>query len=96
LPTTRWTISRGYADLIEAFGSQAADQLRQSGIAHYQTTGFGEGREADFHVDHYLANYDDLRAAFADGSGGYDELAATLHYIQAGYFEGRTDDLMMA
>ena len=39
-----------------------------------------------FDAAHYLANYADLQAAF-----GGDTEAATLHYITAGYFEGRTD-----
>ena len=34
----------------------------------------------------YLENYPDLQAAFGD-----DTDAATRHYIQAGYFEGRAD-----
>ena len=34
----------------------------------------------------YLTNYADLRAAF-----GTDTEAATVHFITAGYFEGRTD-----
>jgi serralysin len=87
-----------YADLIGAFHGQTESQMRASGIAHYQTGGFNEGREAgiDFNVDQYLANYADLRAAFADGHGGYNEDAAIYHYIEAGYFEGRTDHVLTA
>ena len=86
-----------YGDLISAFAGETAAQLRQSGLDHFQSGGFDEGREPgiDFDVNHYLANYVDLRAAFADGNGGYLEDAATLHFIQSGYAEGRTDDLMI-
>ena len=47
-----------------------------------------EGREADtFDEAQYLENYPDLQAAF-----GGDAEAATVHYIQFGFAEGRTDD----
>ena len=50
--------------------------------------GRDEGREKDtFDEAQYLANYPDLQAAL-----GGDTEAATVHYIQFGFAEGRTDD----
>ncbi|MFO1206153.1 MAG: hypothetical protein U1E63_10565 [Burkholderiales bacterium] len=45
-----------------------------------------ENRLVDrFDAGRYLANYADLRSVF-----GTNTQAATLHFITAGYFEGRT------
>ena len=41
----------------------------------------------DFEEEVYLELYPDLQAAFGD-----DTRAATIHYIEQGYFEGRTDE----
>ena len=70
-----------YGDLIRAFGAN-----EPAGRQHYERFGQSEGREADtFDEDQYLANYPDLQAAFGN------DTAATLHYIQYGFAEGRTD-----
>ena len=77
-----------YADLINAFHTQvAATADPVIGANHYIAAGYGEHRVQDlFDAAQYLANYADLQAAF-----GTDTEAATIHYITAGYFEGRTD-----
>ena len=63
----------------------------RAGASHFVSHGFAEGRARDeFDAAHYLANYADLRQAY-----GTDEAAATLHFITAGYFEGRTDGLLI-
>ena len=88
-----------YADLIEQFGGLGSPAaIAAAGLEHYEQTGFAQNRGAtiDFNVDNYLANYADLRAVFADGTGGYDEAAATLHFITNGFNENRTDDLLTA
>ncbi len=60
--------------------------------AHWEEIGEEEGCEFDdFDVEQYLENYPDLQAAF--GTDVEDEAvvdAATRHYIQTGYLEGRT------
>jgi hypothetical protein len=57
-----------------------------------QSLGEAEDREIDtFDEDGYLDRYPDLRAAF--GNNGQ---AATLHFIQFGFAEGRTDDPVTA
>ena len=43
-----------------------------------------------FDAGQYLANYADLQAVF-----GTNTEAATIHYITAGYFEGRTDQHLL-
>ncbi|MFC4168921.1 glycoside hydrolase family 26 protein [Teichococcus aestuarii] len=71
-----------YADLIEAFGADAA-----AGQRHYFHHGIEEGRTTDgFDARTYLANYADLRAAF-----GSNENEAARHFITFGHAEGRTD-----
>jgi hypothetical protein len=77
-----------YGDLIGAFHSQvAATADPDIGTNHYIASGYAEHRAPDlFDAAQYLANYADLQAAF-----GTNLDAATLHYIIAGYFEGRTD-----
>jgi hypothetical protein len=77
-----------YGDLINAFHNQvAATANHDIGSSHYIAAGYAEHRPADlFDAQQYLANYADLQQAF-----GSDTDAATLHYIIAGYFEGRTD-----
>ena len=77
-----------YKDLIEAFHTQvAATADPDIGANHYILAGHAEHRAPDqFDAAQYLANYTDLQAAF-----GTNTEAATLHYITAGYFEGRVD-----
>ncbi|MFN3764436.1 MAG: Calx-beta domain-containing protein [Aliihoeflea sp.] len=85
-------------DLISAFGSPGASRLEieQDALFHYSNHGANEGRRTDlFDVNAYLAKYDDVRNAHANGVGGYDEAQATLHYIKFGYAEGRSDDIMI-
>jgi hypothetical protein len=51
--------------------------------------GFAEGRPIDeFDPEQYLDNYPDLQAAF--GGAEDPEEAATIHYIEHGFAEGRT------
>jgi len=72
-----------------AFHAQVAASAypENIGATHYIGNGYAEHRSADlFDAAQYLANYADLQAAF-----GTNTEAATLHYITAGYFEGRTD-----
>jgi serralysin len=81
-------------DLVRAFGgpNQSEATIETRGLQHFAASGYAENRSTDgFDVDAYLANYADLRAAFADGHGGYNDEAATLHFIQNGFWEGRTD-----
>jgi subtilisin-like proprotein convertase family protein len=87
-----------FADLIGAFGGGSSASIAANGLAHFQGSGFTEGRRdgIDFDVDAYLYKYTDLQSAFANGSGGYYEDAATLHFIQYGYGEGRSDDVLMS
>ena len=77
-----------YGDLINAFHTQvAATADPDIGANHYIVAGYPEHRTPDlFDPAQYLANYADLRAAFDSNTE-----AATVHYITAGYFEGRTD-----
>jgi serralysin len=75
-------------DLIEAIGVDEA-----AGAAHYRNFGAAEGRPIDdFDEVQYLENYPDLREAFGDDVED-DAVtdAATIHYIECGYAEGRTD-----
>ncbi len=69
-----------YADLRAAFGTDA-----MAGMAHFQSTGFVEGRSVSFDGWGYLASYSDLRTAF-----GADITAAARHYIGSGIAEGRS------
>ena len=79
-----------YADLIQAFhnGSEAA--VATAGRNHYAAHGAAEGRKASFDAWQYLMNYQDLQDAY-----GTDVDAAAHHFITAGYFEGRTDDVLI-
>ncbi|HEV7251686.1 MAG TPA: S8 family serine peptidase [Mesorhizobium sp.] len=87
-----------FSDLINAFkGLGSAAAIAAAGVDHFRSSGFTENRRAgigSFDVGQYLANYGDLRQAFANGQGGYNEEAATLHFIQAGFSEGRVDDVL--
>jgi hypothetical protein len=80
-----------YSDLISAFHNDvAATADPDIGANHYIAAGYAEHRAADlFDAAQYLANYADLQEAY-----GTDTEAATIHYITAGYFEGRTDWLI--
>ncbi|HEV7253769.1 MAG TPA: hypothetical protein VGN97_11855 [Mesorhizobium sp.] len=81
-----------YADLIQAFGDYgSAPNAANLGRDHYINIGRGEGRQATFDAWQYLENYDDLTAAF-----GRNVDAATQHFIQYGFYEGRTDDAVFA
>ncbi|ALN73082.1 calcium-binding protein [Aureimonas sp. AU20] len=85
-------------DLTRAFGGASAshESVAAEGLQHYEAIGYREGRATQgFDVDAYLNRYADLRAAFADGQGGYDEDAALLHYIRNGFGEGRSDDWLI-
>jgi hypothetical protein len=75
-------------DLIEEIGVDEA-----AGAAHYRNFGAAEGRPIDdFDEVQYLENYPDLREAFGDNVED-DAVtdAATIHYIESGFEEGRTD-----
>ena len=75
-------------DLIEAIGLDEA-----AGAQHYLNFGQAEGRPIDdFDEVQYLENYPDLREAFGDDVED-DAVtdAATIHYIESGFEEGRTD-----
>ena len=75
-----------FADLIAAFGGQDQNALTANGLAHYQSAGRFEGRRPgiDFDAEQYLTNWSDLRAVFSA-----DDDAAAIHYINAGFSEGR-------
>ena len=77
-------------DLIEVYsdyGNTGGTDLNAAGVIHYQSGGRNEpGREIDFDAVQYLANYQDLREAF-----GTSQDAAAEHFIEFGYYEGRTD-----
>ena len=88
-----------FDDLIRAaerFDGDAA-AIRRFGVEHFRKHGAEEGRaeRVDFDADAYLANHADLRRAFADGAGSYDEGRATLHYVAHGFEEGRADELIL-
>ena len=86
-----------FDDLVRAAeGLDGAEAVRAFAARHYRAHGRDEGRleGLDFDADAYLANHADLRSAFADGEGGYDEAAATLHYILRGFEADRTDELV--
>ena len=62
----------------------------RGGEQHYLRFGGSEGRvHDDFNETQYLANYADLQAAFGSDTG-----TATIHYIQNGFAEGRSDVLL--
>jgi hypothetical protein len=77
-----------YADLIGAFhGLVAANPVPDVGAIHFIAAGYAEQRATDlFDAENYLARDVDLQLAFGDNLE-----AATIHYITAGFFEGRTD-----
>lgn len=81
---------------VDRLGLSTEAELRGFATRHFRLHGEREGRDEriDFDVSEYLGNYCDLRAAFADGEGGYDEEAATLHWILTGSEAGRSDDLL--
>jgi hypothetical protein len=83
-----------YGDLVSAFGGanfKGLGAAEDTGAEHFIGNGFGEGRASvTFDAVQYLANYADLQAAF-----GSNTQAATVHYVTNGYFEGRTDDLLV-
>jgi hypothetical protein len=71
-------------DLIAAFGTDEAAAER-----HWEEIGQAEGRATDeFDPLEYVASNPDLIAAF--GGAGDPEEAATIHYIERGFAEGRT------
>ena len=89
-----------FEDLIgaaQARGLRDEAQLRAFAAGHFRRFGAEEGRggRVDFEADDYIANHADLRDAFADGGGGRDERATTLHRIVAGFEAGRTDELVL-
>lgn len=69
-------------------------ELRALAVGHFRRFGEVKGRDdrVDFAVKSYLANHTDLWAPFADGPGGCDEEAATLHWPLSGFAEGRDDE----
>ncbi|MEA1649976.1 hypothetical protein UAJ10_13275 [Nitrospirillum sp. BR 11164] len=68
-----------YSDLIAALGADP-----NAGRAHYNGSGWLEGRTVNFDALAYIASYGDLIAAF-----GTDAEAGARHYILAGHAEGR-------
>jgi serralysin len=94
------TYLASFDDLVlaaDARGLETEAQLRAFATTHFRRFGEAEGRDdrVDFDADAYLSNYGDLRDAFADGEGGYDEEAATVHWILNGFEAGRTADLLL-
>jgi subtilisin family serine protease len=87
-----------FADLTAAFGTlSSVAAITTAALNHFASSGFTENRRGaigSFDVDQYLANYADLKVAFADGVGGYNEDAALIHYVRSGFFEGRVDDVL--
>ncbi|HEV7252012.1 MAG TPA: calcium-binding protein [Mesorhizobium sp.] len=83
----------GYDDLVRSFsGLGSTEAIREAGARHWADRWWIEGRAADaFNAVQYLKNYADLGKAF-----GSDTDAAAMHFILAGYHEGRTDDVLMA
>jgi len=74
-------IHRSYADLSKAFRADIGFAYQ-----HYYQYGFTEGRGSTFDTRQYMANYQDLQAAFGD-----DPDAAAIHDILHGRDEHRTD-----
>jgi serralysin len=94
------TYLASFDDLViaaDARGPTSEEQLRAFATSHFRLFGEAEGRDEriGFNADAYLSNYGDLRSAFADGDGGYDEEAATLHWIRNGFEAGRVDELIL-
>ena len=74
-------------DLIAAFGDYGnAGGAAGLGLDHYIGAGRAEGRATDFDARQYLLNYEDLRSGF-----GSDLDAAARHFVEYGFYEGRTD-----
>ena len=79
-------------DLITAFGAD-----RGAALEHYIVAGQFEGREIDsFDEGQYLENYADLQAAFAGLDDDAAGEAATEHFVQYGFAQGRVDDPLPA
>jgi serralysin len=85
-----------FDDLITAWGDLSVATIRANAKNHFASDGFDDNDRPfiNFDVEAYLANYTDLRLAFNDGNGGYDDDAAILHFIRHGFEEGRTDQLL--
>jgi len=79
-----------YGDLTVAYSDQGAGRSAADydalGAQHFILYGAGEGRAEGFDAAQYFANYPDVAAAF----GSNADLAAW-HFVNWGYFEGRTD-----
>jgi serralysin len=79
-----------YGDLAIAYSDHGAGRTATDydalGAQHYILYGAGEGRAEGFDAAQYFANYPDVAAAF----GSNADLAAW-HFVNWGYFEGRTD-----
>ena len=79
-------------DLIQAFGAD-----RGAALEHYIAFGQFEGRETDsFDEGQYLENYTDLQDAFAGLDDDAAGEAATEHFVQYGFAQGRVDDPLTA
>ena len=74
-----------YPDLAAAFGTDDFTPV----IEHFLNHGIGEWRSgrAMFSPELYKANYSDLQNAYGDNNYSY-----YLHFVQAGYNEGRVAD----
>lgn len=77
-PTDALRYVASYPDLISSIGTN---------VTRAQQEYARNPKQIIFNPISYLNKYADLRQAF-----GYDAYAATLHYIQTGYNEGRTYD----
>ncbi|MBL0848576.1 MAG: serralysin [Candidatus Liberibacter ctenarytainae] len=74
-----------YEDLIKEY---IHTDLMQSGKEHFSRYGYIEGRSVHFDPQLYLESYEDLRHAFGEDLG-----AASRHYINYGFWEGRNPRL---
>lgn len=80
-------------DLIDVYGADGKAATR-----HYIEHGYSESRPLDtFKADQYIASHEDLIYAFGGYDGYYgsqapDLEAATRHYVESGYNEGRATD----
>ncbi|WP_338847348.1 calcium-binding protein [Massilia sp. W12] len=75
-----------YGDLMNVFKTDG-----DAGLNHYLNRGANEGRKASFNPQVYLDKYADVRAL-----AGTDLQTATLHFIQTGFAQGRTDSMSSA
>ena len=82
----RTAVHRVRSDLIIALGADRFD-----GERHYLATGRPRDARSIPSTGTILENYPDVRAAF-----GNDGTAATVHYIEHGFAEGRTDNELPA